>query len=59
VDVVHTNDGEFGFLGSLGKVDFLMNGGGPFQPGCDASVGLERKFEMKTLEFEQIWPIYT
>jgi len=35
VDVVHTNAGEFGYFGSLGHVDFKVNGGGILQPGCN------------------------
>jgi len=34
VDVVHTNQGEWGYLGNLGHVDFRVNGGGAVQPEC-------------------------
>lgn len=34
VDIIHTNDGEFGILESLGSVDFYPNGGGVVEPGC-------------------------
>lgn len=35
VDIVHTNQGEFGYNGRIGHVDFYINGGGPKQPGCE------------------------
>jgi phosphatidic acid-selective phospholipase A1 len=34
VDIVHTNQGEFGYVGTLGDADFFINGGGPIQPDC-------------------------
>lgn len=34
VDIVHTNQGVFGYLGDIGHVDFYVNGGGPTQPAC-------------------------
>ncbi|OXA57764.1 lipase member H-A [Folsomia candida] len=34
VDVIHTNQARYGYIGNSGHVDFFPNGGGPDQPGC-------------------------
>lgn len=34
VDVIHTNQARYGYIGNSGHVDFFPNGGGPEQPGC-------------------------
>ena len=41
VDVVHTNQGEAGYLGPVGAVDFFINGGGPSpQPECSSPTNI-------------------
>lgn len=35
VEAVHTNIGVNGFTKPLGTTDFYVNGGGPYQPGCN------------------------
>lgn len=34
VDIIHTDAGGFGAPKSTGTVDFWVNGGRRFQPGC-------------------------
>lgn len=34
VDVIHTDGNKFGYLDSLGDIDFYPNGGVAWQPGC-------------------------
>lgn len=41
VDVIHTAGGTFGYLESLGHVDFYPNDGTAPQPGCDSNWFLE------------------
>lgn len=38
VDIIHVNKGIQGMVETLGHVDFMINGGGPGQPGCSQSV---------------------
>jgi phosphatidic acid-selective phospholipase A1 len=45
VDIVHTNQLQFGYFGALGDVDFLVNGGGPVpMPGCLSDAITVRKY---------------
>lgn len=38
VDIIHVNKGIQGMVETLGHVDYMVNGGGPDQPGCSKSV---------------------
>lgn len=35
VDIIHTAGGLFGYMSSIGDVDFFPNGGVAIQPGCE------------------------
>jgi len=44
VDITHTNQGEFGYLGACGKADYYINLGGPLQPGCNIPQNVAESF---------------